>query len=313
LSATASSLRQQQMTNMVYDAIVIGGGPAGLTAAVYLARFRRSVLLVDAGHSRLASIPRSHNYPGFPDGVPGNCLLTRLRRQAERYGIDFVTAHVDRLQRSDRGFGVFWAGGSAWALQVMMATGVSDVAPDMPYLAEALRTGLLRYCPVCDAYEIIGHAIGVICASSSGLAEARYLRHFTDRISVFRQDDRVHFTAEERAEMLRAGITVAEEPVASVRQSMGRAIVRHGERVTSCHAVYAALGLRIHSGLATPLGAATDDSGYLIVNPHHETTVEGLYAAGDVTAGLNQIAVATGGSAIASSAMHLALGTVRRR
>lgn len=182
------------MTNKVYDAIVIGGGPAGLTAAVYLARFRRSVLLVDAGHSRLASIPRTHNYPGFPDGISGSRLLARLRRQAEPYGIDVVSAHVDRLQRSDRGFGVFWAAGSARARKVLLATGVSDVAPDMPYLAEALRSGLLRYCPVCDGYEVIGLAVGVLCASSHGLAEARYLRHFTDRVSVFRQHDAVHFT-----------------------------------------------------------------------------------------------------------------------
>ena len=300
------------MTNKVYDAIVIGGGPAGLTAAVYLARFRRSVLLVDAGHSRLASIPRTHNYPGFPDGISGSRLLARLRRQAEPYGIDVVSAHVDRLQRSDRGFGVFWAAGSARARKVLLATGVSDVAPDMPYLAEALRSGLLRYCPVCDGYEVIGLAVGVLCASSHGLAEARYLRHFTDRVSVFRQDDAVHFTGEERIEMVQAGIAVVEEPIVSIRQLTGQAIVRRGERETACHAVYAALGLRIHSRLAAALGAATDGSGYLVVNPHHETTVEGLYAAGDVTAGLNQIAVATGGSATASSAMHIALGSVRR-
>ena len=301
-------MHQQLMTNAKYDALVIGGGPAGLTAAIYLARFRRSVCLVDAGHSRLALIPRSHNYPGFPGGVAGSRLLSRLRRQAEPYAIDFVTAHVDSLERADGGFDASWEGGSAHAAQVLLATGVGDVVPHMPYLAEALRTGLLRYCPVCDGFEVIGQAIGVICAARCGLAEARYLRHFTDRICVFRQDDSFHFTGEERAEMRQAGITVVEEPVASIRQSMGQAIVRHGERETACDTVYAALGLRIHSRLATELGAATDDSGYLVIDAHHATTVQGLYAAGDVASGLNQIAVATGGSAIASSAMHLALG-----
>ena len=300
------------MTNSSYDVLIVGGGPAGLTAAIYLARFRRRVCVVDAGQSRLAAIPRSHNYPGFPDGIAGSRLLARLRRQAQAYAtdlaIDFVTAEVHRLQRAEGGFDAVWEGGSAHARQVLLAAGARDVPPEMPYLAEALRSGLLRYCPVCDAYEIIGKRIGVVCASRSGLSEARYLRHFTDNITVFRQNEACTFTGEDLAGLGEAGIAVVQRPIDSIRQSMGQAVVRHGEGETACDALYAAMGLRVHSALATALGAESDSSGYLVVDRHHATTVQGLYASGDVAVGLNQIAVATGGSAIASSAIHLALG-----
>ena len=87
-----------------YDCLVVGGGPAGLTAALYLARFRRRVLVIDAGKSRAASIPRSHNHPGFADGISGDVLLRTLRTQAEEYGAKIVVGNVLSLERTTDGF-----------------------------------------------------------------------------------------------------------------------------------------------------------------------------------------------------------------
>src|SRR3954453_12777931 len=88
----------------VCDCLVIGGRPAGLTAALYLARFRRRVLVIDAGKSRAASIPRSHNHPGFVDGVCGDVLLRTLRTQAEEYGAKIVAGNVLSLEKTTDGF-----------------------------------------------------------------------------------------------------------------------------------------------------------------------------------------------------------------
>ena len=86
-----------------YDCLVVGGGPAGLTAAIYLARFRRSVLVVDAANSRATSIPESHNHPGFSDGIPGETLLRTLRIQAEEYGAKIISGTVESVKTtSDR-------------------------------------------------------------------------------------------------------------------------------------------------------------------------------------------------------------------
>jgi thioredoxin reductase (NADPH) len=287
---------------------IVGGGPAGLAAAIYLARLRRSVCLIDAGRSRLASIPRTHNYPGFPEGIAGAALLSALRQQAANYPIRSIGASVEALEPVDGGFRLKWEGGSLSASLVLLATGASDVPPTMPYLADALRAGLLRYCPVCDGYEVMDRAIGVVADAAAGLEEALYLRHFTPRITLFMLEGAAALAETDRHRLQDAGIRLAEDAICGIRPLDGKIAVRHGDGETVCDSIYSALGLRVHSGLAGDLGAEVDESGYLLTDRHHATTVPGLYAAGDVALGLNQITVAAGGAAIAGAAMHLALG-----
>lgn len=290
------------------DVLIVGGGPAGLIAATYLARFRRSVMLVDAGQSRAASIPRSHNYPGFVDGISGTHLIASLREQAAHYDVAMASGMVTRLERSDDGgFIAHWPAGDARARLVLLATGGTDIPPDMPYVADALREGALRYCPVCDGFEVIDRPVGVLVRSGNGVGEALYLRHFTPRLTVFKSHAGVDLDVDARQRLAQAGIAIEETPVDSIRLWNSQAIVRHGEADTAVDTVYSALGMRIHSDLGRALGAECDDDGYLHTDAHHRTTVEGLYAAGDVSRGLNQISVASGGAAIAASAMHQAL------
>lgn len=289
------------------ESLVIGGGPAGLAAAIYLARFRRRVLLVEDGHSRAARIPRSHNYPGFPDGVVGTELLAAMRRQAERYGARFATGRVEQLTRDHRGFTARWADGVASAPIVVLATGVTDNPPRMPHLADALREGALRYCPVCDGFEVVGQAVGLVADHGSDTFEALYLRHFTDRLTVFPVSSDVRFDTAQLRQLADAGVVLADEPLGSIRLWDGRVTVRHGERETVVDSLYSALGLKVHTELAIGLGAEHDAQGYLVVDRRQQTSVPGLYAAGDIVKGLNQITVAVGGAAQAASAIQLAL------
>lgn len=289
------------------DIAIIGGGPAGLAGAICLARLRRSVCVVDAGRSRLATIPRTRNYPGFPQGIAGAALLDALRQQAANYSIRSIGASVETLEKVERGFRLGWEGGSLSASLVLLATGASDVPPPMPYLAEAVRAGLLRYCPVCDGYEVIDRAVGVIAQSTAGLEEAVYLRHFTPHVTLFMLEGGTALGEAERHRLRQAGIRVSEDAISGIRPLEGRIVVRHGDGESVCDSIYSAMGLRVHSGLAGSLGAETDESGYLVTDRHHATTVAGLYAAGDVAVGLNQITVAAGGAAIAGAAMHVAL------
>jgi thioredoxin reductase (NADPH) len=298
-------VRQQAKT---FDVLVVGAGPAGLIAAVYLARFRRSVVLVDAGHSRAVRIPRSHNYPGYPDGITGSELTASLRAQARRYGIEPTAATVETLRPVGNVFEATWEGGKASARIVMLATGATDVEPRLPHVAEALQTGALRYCPVCDGFEVIDQHVGLLVDGAAGVGEALYLRHFTPRLTVFRASPEVRLPQAERDRLRRAGIRVVDAPLASARLWNGRVTLRHGEEETVCDTVYSALGMDVHSGLAVGLGAEVDATGYLRVDAHQRTTVPGLFAAGDVASGLNQISVASGGAAIASATIHRELG-----
>ncbi len=288
-----------------FDALVIGGGPAGLTGGLYLARFRRSVLVIDDGRSRALRIPRTHNMPGYPEGVVGAELISSIRRQAERYGVAFADGRVEKLEKTEDGFSARWPGGEVRARVVLLATGTSDIEPAVSHLAEAVGSGAVRYCPVCDAFEVIDRNVGVIADGPAGVREALYLRHFTPHLKVFLLSGESCLDEANRERLAEAQIGLVEDPIASVRLSEGAIVVRHGDAETRCDSVYSALGMHIHAELAPD--ADRDDDGYLVTDRRRQTNIEGLYAAGDVLQGLNQITVAMGDAAIAAAAMHLAL------
>jgi thioredoxin reductase (NADPH) len=143
-----------------FDTLIIGGGPAGLTAALYLARFRRNVLVIDGGKSRAALIPMSHNHPGF-SGIGGQALLEKMAQHALRFGATIENGAVDELKRNDGGFIARTADRTFAARTVILATGIKDVEPELEGRDAALASGVLRYCPVCDGYEAIGKNIAV--------------------------------------------------------------------------------------------------------------------------------------------------------
>lgn len=134
------------------DTVVIGGGPAGLCAAMYLARYRRSVLVADASRSRCAWIPRTHNHAGFPDGIPGPELLARMRVQALQYGARIEPGDVTALERAGSGFVTHLGDLPVRSPAVILATGVVDQLPRLPNLERAVLTGLVRLCPICDGH-----------------------------------------------------------------------------------------------------------------------------------------------------------------
>lgn len=293
-----------------HECLIIGAGPAGLTAATYLARFRRRVLVVDGGASRASWIPVSHNLPGFPDGVPGPELLDRMRTQALRYGARIVPGPVERLDRlPGGGFAATLGGRSVEAERVLMATGGLDVEPALPGIRDAVRRGLVRYCPICDAYEITGQKVALIAYGTCRIAEALLLRAYTADLTVLTLGRGMHIPPEERAELAEAGIRILDDPVAELAVEGDKIVAWHmrGGGTHGFDAVYTALGINIRSGLATALGAEADEDGALIVRDHQKTNVPGLYAAGDVVRGLSQVAVAVGQAAVAATDMNRSL------
>jgi thioredoxin reductase (NADPH) len=146
------------MDDKPLDCLVIGGGPAGLTAAIYLARFHLDILVVDGGKSRAATIPCTHNHAGFPDGITGQELIQRMKEQAQRFGAKIVDGFVSRVHRDERDgpFEAEWGSGKWHARSVLLATGVTNRRPPMDEALhdDALARGLIRYCPICDGYEV---------------------------------------------------------------------------------------------------------------------------------------------------------------
>ena len=292
------------------DCLVIGAGPAGLTAATYLARFRRRVLAIDSGASRASWIPVSHNVPGFPLGVGGPELLARMRAQAALYGAELRTGEVTALEALPGGGFLARADGSSiHAERVLLATGGLDIEPELPGIRDAVRRGLVRYCPICDAYEIVGQRVALIAYGKCRVKEALLLRAYTADLTVLTLGQRLQISGDERQELAAAGIRVVEEPVAELALERDRIGSWHmqggGHHVFDT--VYTALGVQIRSSLAVALGAETDEDGALIVDRHQRTSVPGLFAAGDVVRGLSQVCVATGQAAVAATTMNASL------
>jgi thioredoxin reductase (NADPH) len=292
------------------DCLVIGAGPAGLTAAVYLARFRRTVVVIDGGASRASWIPVSHNILGFPEGLSGDALLDRLRTQATQYGATILNGQVSGLTLlRDGSFKAVVDGTPMQAQCVLLATGGLDVEPELPGVRDAVRRGLVRYCPICDAYEVIGQKVALIAFGKCRLKEALMLRSYTADLTILTLGKHMDISDEERQALYEAKVSVLDNPVKILSMEGDRIAAWHMQDGTKhCFdTIYSALGTRIRSGLAVGLGADAETDGALIVDRHQRTSVPGLYAAGDVVSGLSQISVASGHAAIAATTINASL------
>ena len=296
----------------VFDTLIVGGGPAGLTAAVYLRRFTRHVALVDKGNSRLSWIPVSHNYPGFPEGINGKLLLENLRKQLGNYGGSVMQGEILSLRLEDGIFiGEYAAadGGENCeirALTVLLATGVADAGMPVERWDEAVLCGAVRLCPVCDGWDVIDKRIGVVTSEVNPVGHALFMRTFSADVLLFERTAESTLNDEERQQLAAANVTHITSPLAGVTMSEDMKPILHtkdGEDYP-CDVFYPMLGENARSDLASQLGAETVECRKLLVDDHCRTSVPGLFAVGDVTRGLNQIAVATGQAALAATTIH---------
>ncbi|WEF34442.1 NAD(P)/FAD-dependent oxidoreductase [Pseudoduganella chitinolytica] len=291
------------------EVLVIGGGPGGLTAAIYLRRFRRDVIVADKGHSRLSLIPVSHNYPGFPGGVPGRELLDRLHRQLSCYGGVVEDLDITALRKDGDVFVASHANGEIHTPVVLLATGVADAGLPVEGWHEAVMAGAVRLCPVCDGFDILDKKVAVVSQPHNRTGHALFMRTFSCDVTLFEREPDLPLSDEEAQHLRAAGVRYIASPLKGVTLTESMAPVLHTEDGDDYRfdVFYPMLGEKARSGLATGIGAACGDCDKLIVDDHQRTSVPGLYAVGDVVVGLNQISVATGQAAIAATAIHNAL------
>jgi thioredoxin reductase (NADPH) len=246
-------------------------------------------------------IPTSHNYPGFPHGISGIELLELLARQTEFYHVPIVRARITDLTKAGDGFHASFDGGKVSARMVLMATGIVDVVPKIDGLDAAVKEGLVRYCPVCDAFEAADQRIAVI-GGEDAITKARFLRAYSKHVTVLWQGS----SAPDRGALEAADIAVVDKIAAlEIRDKKVWAVT--SDDTLSFDVLYPALGCHVNSDLAVKLGAETGGAGCLKVDEHQRTNVARLYAAGDVVSDLHQIAVGTGHAAIAATNIHKCL------
>lgn len=293
---------------LITDVAVVGAGPAGLSAGLYAARFCRRTLVVHDGAPRAARIPRTHNVPGFEDGVVGADLVARMARHASKFGACLEPGRIQGIAHRDNAFELAAQDGRRWlARSVILATGLelNQIPVDARLHEVALQHGVLRYCPVCDGFEYRGKRIAVVGCDVSGAAEALFLRQYSADVTLLPWRD-ADLTPQECRDLEREGVATMTEPILRYEpMQSGMRLHLQGRAVPLVFdVVFPALGTRPRNGLATALGLAVNESGKVPADAPLGTSVAGLYCAGDLVEGLDQVSTAMGEGAIAATRAH---------
>jgi thioredoxin reductase (NADPH) len=287
------------------DCIIVGGGPAGLTAAIYLARYHLSVTVFDDGTGRAANIPVSHNHAGFPEGINGAMLLSRMRAQATMYGAEIRSLRVGAMSKGDAAFVVSFDGGALSARTVLIATGVINRRPAMPRDKhdEAVKRGLIRYCPICDGFEVTDKRLAIVGNGSKAFSEALLLRSYSRNIALLSPTGELRLEPRDEARLQQLGIVVQRGPI-EIDVEPDEIVIHAGACDHHFDCIYPALGSDVRSELASKVGAVVTDDGCIRIDSHQRTNVRGLYAAGDVVIGLDQISHAMGQAGVAATTIR---------
>ena len=300
--------------SQIHNVVIVGSGPAGLTAAIYTSRANLEPVMLEGEPSSTTDQPGGQlmltteveNYPGFPDGILGPDLMAGFRQQAERFGTDIRTEKVTRVDFSERPFKL-WVGQSEeptyLAHSVIVATGAQALMLGLPAEQKLMGRGVST-CATCDGFFFRGQQICVIGGGDSAMEEANFLSRFAEKVTV------IHRRDELRASKIMADRAMANPAIdfmwnSTVTEILGdtsvegvvvRDTVTGEESTHAFSGVFVAIGHRPNTGLFEGQ-LDLHDNGYLVTDPDRSTTsVEGVFACGDVQDDWYRQAVTAAGS-----------------
>jgi thioredoxin reductase (NADPH) len=292
-----------------YEVVVVGGGPAGMTAALYSTRLGHRTAVVNRGGGRAAMMQEVHNVLGVREETSGAAYLGVGQEQLEEYGCDIHRDMVTSCARpsdDDSENRFLLSGNSAEyaADRVVLATGFNDVRPDPPLP----RTGRgLHYCLHCDAHMFVDEPVYVMGHGESAAHVAGIMLNFTDEVDLLTRGEEPEWSDETGDVLDRHPIDVVHADVDGVRngeEGWLKALEFEDETLREYKGGFAMYGAEYNNGLARELGCTIHDDGTIEVGDHGETSVDGVYAVGDCTPGHNQIPVALGQGAKAGIDVH---------
>ncbi|PSP76542.1 thioredoxin-disulfide reductase [Halobacteriales archaeon QS_1_68_20] len=287
-----------------YDVAVVGGGPGGLSAALYTARLGHDTVVIDRGGGRAAMMADTHNVIGVPETVSGNEFLSTAREQIEDSGADVARGYVTELERDDDGFTLRTASDESYrAERVVLATGFNDVRPDPP-LPRTARG--LHYCLHCDAAVFEDESVYVMGHGDSAAMVAMIMLNFTDEVDLLLNGDEPTWSGDTERQLRAHPIEVIPEDVVGVTNDEDgwlESMEFSDGSVREYRGGFAMYGAEYNNELADAVGAELND-GAVVVDDHGRTSVDGLYAVGDLTPDHSQIPVAMGHGAKAGISIH---------
>ncbi len=298
----------------VYDCIIIGGGPAGLTCAIFLGRYLRKVLLLDTGRPRNYASRGIHGFLG-QDSITPEELFSRGRREAESVGVEIVSHRATDVCRDGDFFVVTSTGGEVRGRRVVLAYGIRDTLPDIEGTQTLYGRGVY-HCPDCDGYEIRDRSVGVIGLGKRAVHLALELLQWTSAVTIFSHGEPCGIEPEDRSKLEAEGIEVVEDRIEKLLAEDSELCgvrMEDGEKV-EVQAIFFSIKAERSCDLAEQLGCALSGQTVDIeVDAHGETSVEGVYAVGDLVAGSKLVVTSAADGAIAAIAINQSLLPPARR
>ena len=294
--------------DVTYDCIIIGGGPAGLTCAIFLGRYRRRVLVLDNGRPRNYAARAIHGFIGQHEIEPGE-LLKRGRAEAKAFGAEISNCTAEKVERLGDVFQVTTTAGMMCGRRLVLAYGLRDKLPDVAGI-ENYYGASVYHCPDCDGFEVTGKRVGVIGWGKKVAGLALKLLQWTDQLTVFLDGHTREFSKEQTSKLRAQEIAIKDEKIIDLIGNDGSiraAVLSTGERV-EVDALFFTIGTERTCDLAEQLGCEpVEGTSCLAVNDFKETNVEGVYAIGDLVPGSELAITSAADGAIAAIAINRSL------
>jgi thioredoxin reductase (NADPH) len=287
------------------EVIVIGGGIAGLSAAIYLGRAQRDTLVIDSGHSMAKWEPTVANYLGFPKGVGGEKLLRKGQQQAERHEVKFAADEIKSVSARNAVFILKGEKKTYRTNRLLLATGIFHLPPQIPGVKECLGHSMF-FCKDCDGYRVREKRVAVFGANDEAVEYALGMLHYSACVIVATNGKTIHWNKKHARWLAEYEIPVERKRVGEVEHRKGKILALEfvgGKRVEIDY-IFTTRGDIFHTSLAEKLGAKLDGEGQIKVDQRMRTTIPGLYAAGCVTPANCQMIIAAGQGAAAAQAIN---------
>jgi thioredoxin reductase (NADPH) len=286
------------------EVIIIGGGLAGLSAAIYLGRALRDVLIIDAGESLAIWEPEVQNYLGF-EKISGCELLRRGREQAQRYGAEIIHEEVERVSKEGHAFCVKAKKSAFEARKLLLATGVYHLPPKIPAVNECVGKSIF-FCKDCDGYRVQGKRVIIAGANNDAVDYALGMMAFTECVMLLTNGEVPHWNDEHERWLREYKVPIHIDKIMHVEHAAGciqSLTLASGEKLAA-NCLFTTRGDVFHNDLARQLGAKLDRDGQVITDNEQRTSVPGLYAAGCVTPANCQMIIAAGDGATAAQSIN---------